>query len=136
MLSVTSKLVVTGCCSCTATYSISARKSAAPLIGQFFMSHCMLLLAQETPDQHFVHRVLPIGGADDALHDHAVTVDQIALRHAKDVVRLSDVSARVVQDVECESQAIRERHDLFGTSLFLRIERVAIHAHRRDPEVG
>src|ERR1043166_4660732 len=94
--SVTSKLVVTGCCSCTATYSISARNSAAPLIGQFLVSHCILLLAQQTPDQHFVHGFFPVRGADDALHDHAAAIDHVALRHTKDVIGFADPAARVL----------------------------------------
>src|SRR5881396_3115777 len=98
--SVTSKLVVTGCCSCTATYSISARKSAAPLIGQFFVSHCISVLAQQAANQHFVAGILPISSADDALHDDAGAIDQVALRYAEDVIGFADPAAGVLQDVE------------------------------------
>src|SRR5881396_1250689 len=87
-VSVTSKLVVTGCCSCTATYSISARNSAAPLIGQLrVIPWNTLVLAQQSSNQHLVDRVLPVGGADHALHNQSLAVDQIALRYAEDVVR-------------------------------------------------
>src|SRR6266446_140292 len=102
--SVTSKLVVTGCCSCTATYSISDRSSAAPLMGQLRMIPWnTLVLTQQASDQHFVDRIFPIGGSDDALDDHPVTVDQITLRHAESVVRFPDIATGVVKDVEREA---------------------------------
>src|SRR5439155_17096200 len=78
--SVTSKLVVTGCCSCTATYSISARNSAAPLIGQLRMIPWNRLVhAQQSTNQHLVDRVLPVGSAEHALNNQSVAIDQIAL---------------------------------------------------------
>src|SRR5712672_2911613 len=71
--SVTSKLVVTGCCSCTATYSISAKNSAAPLIGQFRVITCIrLFFIQQPPDQHLADRVIPVRGPDDAFDDQTV----------------------------------------------------------------
>src|SRR5439155_6068703 len=66
-------------------------------------------LTQQASDQHFVDRIFPIGGPDDAFHDHPVAVDQITLRYAEDVVRLPDRATGVVEDVERESQVVRER---------------------------
>src|SRR5438046_8883202 len=71
-----------------------------------------LVLAQEPADQHLVAGLLPVGGADDALDDHAVTIDQITLRYAEDVVRLPDRATGIVEDVEGEAEAIREAQDL------------------------
>src|SRR5439155_13907982 len=136
-LSVTSKLVVTGCCSCTATYSISARNSAAPLIGQLRVIPWNTLgLAQQTSDQHLVDRVFPVCRADDALHDHALAIDDITLRHAENIIRLPDRPAGIVQDVERQAEVIRKRHDFLGARLFLVVEGVAVHAHRRNAEIG
>src|SRR5207253_3029706 len=136
-LSVTSTLVVTGCWSCTATYNISARNSAAPLIGQLRVMSCSrLLFIQQPPDEHFVDRILPICGPDDAFHDHTVTIDQVTLRHSENVVRLPDLATGIVQDIECETQGARERHDFLRPRLFLRVERVAVDADRGDAEVG
>src|SRR5881394_1282995 len=135
MLSVTSKLVVTGCCSCTATYSISARKSAAPLIGQFFVSHCISVLAQQAANQHFVAGILPISSADDALHDDARAIDQVALRYAEDVIGFADPAAGVLQDVEREAELVRKRQHLVGAFLLVLKEGVSVDADRGNPKV-
>src|SRR5689334_2982563 len=84
------------------------------------------------PESYLIDR-----GADDPLHDHAVAIDQIALRYAEDVVRLPDRATGIVQDVEGEAETVREAQDLGRAGRFLvRIERVAVDAHRGDPEVG
>src|SRR6266699_3759586 len=107
-LSVTSKLVVTGCCSCTATYSISARNSAAPLMGQLrVISWSRLARIEQPADQVLVDRRVPIGRPDDFLDDHAVAI---------------------VQDLERQPQILHELvHD--GRVLF-------IDAHGDEPEIG
>src|SRR5437016_5032295 len=114
----TSKLVVTGCWSCTATYSISARNSAAPLIGQLrVMSWSRLARIEQPADQVFVDGCAPIGGADHLFHDHAVTIDHEALGHAGRLVDASNGTVTVVQDLKCESQVLRELLDDRGVVL-------------------
>src|SRR5213592_2237790 len=111
-LSVTSKLVVTGCCSCTATYNISARNNAAPLIGQLrVISWSRLARIEQPADQVFVDGCAPIRGADDLLHDHAVPVDHEALGHAGRLVDAANGAIPVVQNFECESQILHELLD-------------------------
>src|SRR6266568_4181106 len=132
-----SKSVVTGCCSCTATYSINERKIAAPLMGQFRVnSWIRLARIEQPPDQRLVDGAIPLRRADHLLHDDAVAVDQEALRHPRGLVAVADRAARVVQNVEREAHVVHEGHDLAGPLLFGGVERVAVDAHRHDPEVG
>src|SRR5216117_3281713 len=105
--SVTSKLVVTGCCSCTATYSISARNSAAPLIGQLRVISCnRLLFILQPTDQHLVDGILPVCRSDDAFHDDAIAIDQVTLRYPECVVGLPDLATGIVENVERETQGV------------------------------
>src|SRR5881396_2896800 len=134
--SVTSKSVVTGCCSWTATYSISARNSAAPLIGQFrVISWRRLARIEQAPDDGLVDRPVPLGRADHLLHDDAVAVDQEALRHAGQLVGAPDRPSRIVQDVEREAHLVHERHDLAGSLLGGGVERVAVDAHGHNAKI-
>src|ERR1041384_1191162 len=119
MLRATSKLVVTGCCSCTATYSISASNSAAPLMGQLRVIHCPRLAATEQPpDQLFVLGRFPVGGTDDFFHDHAVAIEYEALRHPGRLINFPDRAAPIVHDLERESHVLDELVD-HGRVLFI-----------------
>src|SRR4051812_20017322 len=111
-LSATSKLVVTGCWSCTATYNIRARNSAAPLIGQLRAMYCsMLVRIEEAADQCFVDGGVPVRGADHFLHDHPITIDDEALGDSGRLINAADGAVLIVQNVECESQLLYERID-------------------------
>src|SRR5690348_15362776 len=99
---------VIGCCSATATYSISDRNSAASLMGQFRVTSSVSLLAMGEPfDERFVHRAVPFGGPDHFLDDDAVPVDHEALGDARGLVDLLDVARLVVQDLEREAELAR-----------------------------
>src|SRR6266566_2669420 len=128
-VSVTSKLVVTGCCSCTATYSISARNSAAPLMGQLrVISWSRLARIEQPADQVLVDRRIPIGCADDFLDDHAVAIDDEALGHPGGLIDPADRSVAIVQDLERQPQILHELVH-YGRVLF-------IDAHGDEPEIG
>src|SRR3989454_1301023 len=122
------KLSVSGCCAATATYSITAKNSAASLSSQFRRKNCPTLPGiDEPPDERLVHGPVPLGRADHLLDDHAVAVDHEALRDAGRLVEPLDRARAIVQDLEAEPEILGEpRHD--GRPLL-------VHAHRHDPEV-
>src|SRR2546430_12187134 len=69
------KLCASGCCAATATYSMTAKKPAASLIGQFRTSSCAMLprtLIDQPPDEGLVDGSVPLGGPDHLLDDDAV----------------------------------------------------------------
>src|SRR4029077_14003827 len=125
------KLCVRGCCAATATYSMLAKNGAASLIGQLRTNSCPRLprtVIDQSPDQGFVHRTIPLRGADHFLDDHPVAIDHPALGHAGRLIGLLDGGRLVVQDVEAEPQLARERHD-HGIVLL-------VDAHRHYPEIA
>src|SRR2546425_10148139 len=120
-----------GCCAATATYSMIAKNRAASLIGQLRTNSCPRLartVIDQLPDQGFIHRAIPLRGADHFLDDHPVAIDHPALGHTGRLVGPLDGRRLVVQDVEAESQLARERHD-HGIVLL-------VDAHRHHPEVA
>src|SRR5260370_41360549 len=53
-----------GCCAATATYSISARKTAASLVGQLRgIARVRLPASEELPDEGLAHGDVPLGRA-------------------------------------------------------------------------
>src|SRR2546427_204866 len=101
------KLCVRVCCAATATYSMIEKNRAASLIGQLRTNSCPRLartVIDQSPDQGFIHRAIPLRGADHFLDDHPVAIDHPALGHAGRLVGPLDGRRLVVQDVEAESQ--------------------------------
>src|SRR5205807_790950 len=123
------KVSVSGCCAVTATYSITAKNSAASLSSQFRRKNCPTLPGiDESPDEGLVHRPVPLRRADHLLDDHAVAVDHEALGNAGRLVELLDRARAVVQDLEAEPEVPGElRHDL---------RPLLVHAHRHDPQLA
>src|SRR2546425_3125535 len=125
------KLCVRVCCAATATYSMIEKNRAASLIGQLRTNSCPRLartVIDQSPDQGFIHRAIPLRGADHFLDDHPVAIDHPALGHAGRLVDPLDGRRLVVQDVEAEPQLARERQD-HGIVLL-------VDAHRHHPEVA
>src|SRR2546427_535771 len=100
-----------GCCAATATYSMTAKKIAASLIGQLRAKSCpMLTRIDELSDEDLVHRPVPFCRADHLLDDDAVPVDDEALGDAGGLIDPLDGSRLVLEDVEAEPQLACEPH--------------------------
>src|SRR5260370_23018528 len=118
-----------GCCAATATYSISARNTAASLISQFrVITRVRLPAIEEPPDEDLVHGAVPLGGADDFLDDRSVAVDHEALGDAGCLVNLPDRSRPVGQDPEGQAELLGiPAHDRGVLN---------VDAHGHEPTVG
>src|SRR5438093_10486255 len=122
------KVSVSGCCAATATYSITAKNTAASLSSQFRRKNCPTLPGiDEPPDDGLVHGPVPLRRADHLLDDHAVAVDHEALGDAGRLVGCLDRAGAVVQDREAQPQVpVELGHD---------VPPLVGHASRHDPEV-
>src|SRR5207247_9909658 len=98
-----------GCDEGKATYSMTAKKMAASLIGQLRAKSCpMLTRIDELSDEDLVHRPVPFRRADHLLDDDAIPVDDEALRDAGGLINPLDGALLVLEDVEAEPQLARE----------------------------
>src|SRR5713101_4398218 len=107
------KLCVRVCCAATATYSMIAKNRAASLIGQLRTNSCPRLartVIDQSPDQGFIHRAIPLRGADHLLDDHPVAIDHPALGHAGRLVGTLDGRRLVVQGVVAQAPSARARN--------------------------
>src|SRR5207247_73814 len=92
------KVSVSGCCAATATYSITAKNTAASLSSQFRRKNCPTLPGiDEPPDDGLVHGPVPLRRADHLLDDHAVAVDHEALGDAGPLVGCLDRAGAVAR---------------------------------------
>src|SRR3954471_21463765 len=89
---------------------MSARNSAAPLIGQLrVMSWSRLVRIEETANQVFADGRGPIGRSAHLLDDDALAIDHEAFRDARGLVELSDFSVPIVQNGKCQAHLLHER---------------------------
>src|SRR5437867_11573988 len=95
------KVSVSGCCAATATYSITAKNSAASLSSQFRRKNCPTLPGiEEPPDEGLVHVPVPLRLADHLLDEHAVAVDHEARGRACPLVGCLSRAGTSPQDLE------------------------------------
>src|SRR5580765_7707879 len=106
-----------------------ARNSAAALIGQLRVISWNTLARIEQPaNQILVDGRVPVGGADDLLHDDAVAIDDEALRNAGGLVNLTNRAVLIVEDLKRQPHIPHEPGDDRRVLL--------VHADRDELKVG